>query len=242
MATTWPTTAPSGHRLRQHRRGRRHARRQPRPDGRLYCFAGRFPHAIHRPGGPVVHGGTAPPWWSAAGPTVPISKLSAARKATPSAWPSRPKAICSPAARSWRQTRWAPACAYAPIHCVDGAEYPVRDKILNEHRRTGELLPPLAHLGVAAASDLTIARSDALGAGFGGNLFSALFNMHKIMRHKIDSQEPRSPAATRIFSSPATPIFIPPTCSRTPTAACWSSTPAAGSASAARRRKSPSPT
>jgi putative membrane-bound dehydrogenase-like protein len=30
------------------------------PDGRLYWCAGRFPHAIRRPGGPVIHQGTAP--------------------------------------------------------------------------------------------------------------------------------------------------------------------------------------
>jgi putative heme-binding domain-containing protein len=74
----------------------------------------------------------------------------------------------------------------ALVHCVDGGEYPVRDRTLNEHKRTGDLLPPLTHLGVAAASDLTIARGDALGEGYRGNLFSALFNMHKIMRHKLE--------------------------------------------------------
>ena len=30
------------------------------PDGRLYWCAGRFPHEIRRPGGPVIHKGTAP--------------------------------------------------------------------------------------------------------------------------------------------------------------------------------------
>ena len=30
------------------------------PDGRLYWCAGRFPHEIRRPGGEVVHKGTAP--------------------------------------------------------------------------------------------------------------------------------------------------------------------------------------
>ena len=51
----------------------------------------------------------------------------------------------------------------ALVHCIDGGEYPVRDRVLNEHKRTGDLLPPLTHLGVAAASDLAIARGDALG-------------------------------------------------------------------------------
>ena len=33
----------------------------------------------------------------------------------------------------------------ALIHCVDGGEYPVRDRTLHEHKRTGDLLPPLTH-------------------------------------------------------------------------------------------------
>ncbi|HEX3727424.1 MAG TPA: PA14 domain-containing protein, partial [Pirellulales bacterium] len=74
----------------------------------------------------------------------------------------------------------------ALIHCVDGGEYPVRDRTLNEHKRTGDLLPPLTHLGVSAASDLMIARSDALGEDYRGNLFSAQFNLHKILRHKLE--------------------------------------------------------
>src|SRR4029078_5473099 len=71
----------------------------------------------------------------------------------------------------------------ALVHCIDGAEYPVRDRTLNEHKRTGELLPPLSHLGVAAASDLEIIRGSAFGPEYEGNLFAALFNMHKVTRH-----------------------------------------------------------
>jgi type II secretory pathway component PulF len=37
------------------------------------------------------------------------------------------------------------------VHCVDGAEYPVRDRTLNEHLRTGDVLPPLTHLLIACS-------------------------------------------------------------------------------------------
>src|SRR4029079_13421342 len=74
----------------------------------------------------------------------------------------------------------------AIVHCVDGAEYPVRDRTLNEHLGTGDVLPPLTHLGVSASSDLTICRAGAMGENSTGDLFSALFNMHKVMRHRLE--------------------------------------------------------
>ena len=84
-------------------------------------------------------------------------------------------------------------------------------------------------------------RGEAFGADYRDNLFSAQFNTQRIQRHPIERRRRRVPAArTRISSWPSDPISIPPTCWKTPTAACWSSTPAAGSASAVRRRRSPS--
>ena len=76
----------------------------------------------------------------------------------------------------------------AIIHVVEGADYPIRNLVLNEHKRTGELMPPLTHLGVAAASGLAIYRDAAYGAGYEGNLFSALFNMHKVVRHVVERE------------------------------------------------------
>ena len=155
------------------------------PDGRLYFCAGRFPHEIHRPGQPPIHKGTAP----------------LIIRCRPDG--SEPEVVCgsqgnavgvvfTPAGDMFASgTFLAPnsmgaGLRDALVHCVDGAEYPVRDRTLNEHRRTGDLLPPLTHLGVAAASDLAIARGDALGEGYRGDLFSALFNMHKVMRHRLE--------------------------------------------------------
>jgi putative membrane-bound dehydrogenase-like protein len=156
------------------------------PDGRIYWCAGRFPHQIQRPGGPVIHKGTAP----------------LVLRCRPDG--SELEVVCGSQGNAVGVVftdagdMFASGTFLAPnsmgaglrdalVHCVDGGEYPVRDRTLNEHKRTGDLLPPLTHLGVAAASDLMICRGDALGDDYQGNLFSALFNMHKIMRHKIES-------------------------------------------------------
>ncbi len=155
------------------------------PDGRIYWCAGRFPHKIQRPDGPVIHEGTAP----------------LVLRCRPNG--SDLEVVCGSqgnavgVAFTCEGDMFASGTFLAPnsmgaglrdalIHCVDGGEYPVRDRVLHEHKRTGDLLPPLTHLGVAAASDLTIYRGDAWGQEFRGNLYSALFNMHKIVRHKIE--------------------------------------------------------
>ncbi len=154
------------------------------PDGRLYWCAGRFPHEIRRPGGPVVHKGTAPLILRCKPDGSELEVLSGSQgNAVGVAFTREGDTFSS---GTYLAPNWMGAeLRDALVHCIDGAEYPVRDRILNEHKRTGELLPPLTHLGFAASSDLTICRGDALGEASRGQLFSALFNMHKIMRHNI---------------------------------------------------------
>jgi putative heme-binding domain-containing protein len=97
----------------------------------------------------------------------------------------------------------------ALIHCVDGGEYPVRDRVLNEHKRTGDLLPPLTHLGVSAASDLAISRAGRLGHASLGDLFSAQFNLHKVLRHRIAQAEATFTCRNEDFLTSADADFHP---------------------------------
>ncbi len=155
------------------------------PDGRIYWCAGRFPHQIHRPGGPVIHRGTAPLVLRCRPDGSDLEVVCGSQgNAVGVAFTSEGDMFAS--GTFLAPNSMGAGLRDALVHCIDGGEYPVRDRTLHEHKRTGDLLPPLTHLGVAAASDLTICRGDALGEGFRGNLFSALFNMHKIMRHKIE--------------------------------------------------------
>jgi putative membrane-bound dehydrogenase-like protein len=155
------------------------------PDGRLYWCAGRFPHHIRRPGGPVIHEGTAPLIVRCRPDGSELEVVSGSQgNAVGVVFTPRGDMFAS--GTFLAPNSMGAGLRDALVHCIDGAEYPVRDRTLNEHKRTGELLPPLTHLGVAAASDLMICRGDALGEDARGNLFSALFNMHKIMRHRLE--------------------------------------------------------
>ncbi len=154
------------------------------PDGRIYWCAGRFPHKIHRPGGPVIHAGTAPLVVRCRPDGSELEVVCGSQgNAVGVAFTSEGDMFAS--GTFLAPNSMGAGLRDALVHCIDGAEYPVRDRTPNEHRRTGDMLPPLTHLGVSASSDLTIYHGDTFGADYRGNLFSALFNMHKVMRHKL---------------------------------------------------------
>ncbi len=154
------------------------------PDGRIYWCAGRFPHKIQRPGGPVIHEGTAPLVLRCRPDGSDVEVVCGSQgNAVGVAFTHCGDMFAS-------GTFLAPdsmgaGLRDAVIHCVDGGEYPVRGRDLNEHKRTGDLLPPLTHLGVSAASDLMVCRGGQLGEESLGDLFSAQFNLHKVLRHRL---------------------------------------------------------
>ena len=71
-------------------------------------------------------------------------------------------------------------------HCVEGGAYPVLGQPLVDHKMTGGEMPNLTQFGASASSDLMIYRDEAFGPEYRGNLFSAMFNMHKIARHVLE--------------------------------------------------------
>lgn len=154
-------------------------------DGRIYWCAGRFPHSIRTPRGDLVHKGTAPLILRCRPDGSEIEVVCGAQG-------NAVGVAFLPAGDMFASgTYLAPEAMGADlrdavIHAIDGAEYPVRDRVLNEHKRTGELLPPLVHLGFAAASDLTAYESPSFGDEFRDNLFVALFNMHKVVRLRVE--------------------------------------------------------
>ncbi|MEX0978934.1 MAG: PVC-type heme-binding CxxCH protein, partial [Pirellulales bacterium] len=177
-------------------------------DGRLYWCAGRFPHEIRRPGGEVIHKGTAPLILRCAPDGSDLEVVCGSQG-------NAVGVVFSSAGDMFSSgTFLAPnsmgaGLRDALVHLVDGAEYPVRDRTLNEHKRTGDLLPPLTHLGVSASSDLMLCRAGALGEASRGNLFSALFNMHKIMRHKLAPSGASFTCSNEDFLVSADPDFHP---------------------------------
>ena len=71
------------------------------------------------------------------------------------------------------------------IHAVYGGVYGKDHSVLDGHPRTGDLMPVLAHLGVAASCGLTRLESDGLGSGYHDNLLATSFNLHQVSRHVL---------------------------------------------------------
>ena len=74
------------------------------------------------------------------------------------------------------------------LHAVYGGVYGKKHGVLDGHPRTGDLLPPLSHLGPAAPCGLTRYRSEVFGRPYRDNLFACCFNLHKITRHQLSPQ------------------------------------------------------
>ncbi|MDB5344199.1 MAG: putative rane-bound dehydrogenase [Schlesneria sp.] len=71
------------------------------------------------------------------------------------------------------------------IHAVCGGVYGKVHNVTDFHPRTGELLPPLIHLGAAAPCGLTRYASDSFGTAYCDNVFACQFNLHKVSRHQL---------------------------------------------------------
>jgi len=72
------------------------------------------------------------------------------------------------------------------IHAIYGGVYGKSHDVLDDHKRTGDLMPVLTHLGPAAACGLTHYASGVFGDAFRDNLFATLFNLHKVTRHVLE--------------------------------------------------------
>src|SRR5688572_810787 len=74
------------------------------------------------------------------------------------------------------------------IHAIYGGVYGKVHDVIDDHPKTGELMPVLTHLGPAAPAGLTRYESDIFGTEFRDNLFACLFNLHKVTRHVLKPQ------------------------------------------------------
>ncbi|MFN0053211.1 MAG: PVC-type heme-binding CxxCH protein [Planctomycetales bacterium] len=74
------------------------------------------------------------------------------------------------------------------IHAIYGGVYGKPHGVLDGHPRTGDLMPVMTHLGPAAPAGLALYESRVFGQEYEGNLFAALFNLHKVTRHVLQPQ------------------------------------------------------
>jgi putative membrane-bound dehydrogenase-like protein len=85
------------------------------------------------------------------------------------------------------------------IHAIYGGVYGKDHHVINGHPRTGELMPPLVHLGPAAPCGLVRYESAAFGSAYRDNLFACCFNMRKITRHVLAQEGASFKAETTDF-------------------------------------------
>ena len=71
------------------------------------------------------------------------------------------------------------------IHAIYGGVYGKFHSVLDDHPRTGGLMPVMTHLGAAAPCGLTTYSSTVFGEDYENNLFATLFNLHKVTRHVL---------------------------------------------------------
>lgn len=75
----------------------------------------------------------------------------------------------------------------ALVYWTEGGVYPKPNKNIDQDGllRTGDLMPVVSKYSRVAPSGITTYRNDLLGEDFKNNLFSAQFNTHRIIRHKL---------------------------------------------------------
>ncbi len=73
------------------------------------------------------------------------------------------------------------------LHYIDGAVYPQWSERIEElpYKRTGDLMPVMTRFARVAPAGLTYYKGTSLGPEFHGNLLSAHFNPHRILRHVL---------------------------------------------------------
>ena len=72
------------------------------------------------------------------------------------------------------------------VHWVDGGAYPRFDQAcVAEFPKTGPLMPPMTRFGHVAVSGMTRYRSTEFGPEYRDNVFTTLFNTHKVARSVV---------------------------------------------------------
>ncbi|MSU56699.1 MAG: c-type cytochrome [Pedosphaera sp.] len=71
------------------------------------------------------------------------------------------------------------------IHAIYGGVYGKPNEVLEGHKRTGDLMPVMTHMGPAAPAAVRRYESRAFGEEYRDNLFCCQFNLHKVSRHVL---------------------------------------------------------
>lgn len=97
------------------------------------------------------------------------------------------------------------------VHWVEGGVYPRHDQqqCIEEFKRTGDLLGPIKNLGHVAVSGMTRYRSDQFGKQYQNNIFTTLFNTHKVIRSELKRSGSTFTSTEHEFLTSDNPDFHP---------------------------------
>ncbi|QDV21442.1 Cytochrome c [Gimesia panareensis] len=71
------------------------------------------------------------------------------------------------------------------VHWLEGGVYPHFEDCVSEFKRTGDLLGPITRFGHVAVSGMLRYRSPHFGPEYQGNIFTSIFNTHKVIRTQL---------------------------------------------------------
>jgi putative membrane-bound dehydrogenase-like protein len=74
------------------------------------------------------------------------------------------------------------------IHAVYGGVYGKINDATDDHKKTGDLMPVMTHMGPAAPCSVTRYESRVFGTEYRNNLFACYFNLHKVSRHILEPE------------------------------------------------------
>jgi putative membrane-bound dehydrogenase-like protein len=95
------------------------------------------------------------------------------------------------------------------IQAIYGGVYGKVHDVIDEHPRTGHVLPVLSHLGPAAPCGITSYRSDVFGREYQDNVFVCCFNLHKVLRYELAPDGATYSAKQSDFLTSDDPDFHP---------------------------------
>ncbi len=72
------------------------------------------------------------------------------------------------------------------LHAIYGGVYGKVHDAIDNHKRTGDVMPALTQLGPAVPCGLARYASEVFGQDYQGNLFACLFNLHKVTRNVLE--------------------------------------------------------
>ena len=99
----------------------------------------------------------------------------------------------------------------ALVYWTEGGVYPKPNRNIDRDSlpRTGDLMPVITKFSRVAPSGIGRYRHTALGAGFKDNLFSAQFNTHRVLRHKLIREGASFRTVDEVFFSSENEDFHP---------------------------------